>query len=274
MAGRSGFFGGPRQGEADDRDAGFGVGSDDQAGGFVRLGDSRPLREIDFSHIPGFDPIWGTLGAPASQSSDPWQAGNEEPDNDGPIVDVEIFGNGFEISGRVCVGQFPRLSDWLNMQQGFIRVQEGTIAHIGRRNMPDQDGQQGSLWVRSDQIVIIAERAVTGAVASGAPAVPKQRRKAMILVPGYSLRGSLHVHAHGSMKQFLETPDPRFIPITDTTVRWTDNPEVVSRFPFALINRHQLISVLDEPTSPAGENGVTGERHLGEMPLHRASGAA
>jgi hypothetical protein len=108
----------------------------------------------------------------------------------------------------------------------------------------------------------------------GAPVVQKERRKARIVTPGYSLRGNLHVHAFGSMKQFLESPDPHFIPITELTIRWTSDPALVSRFPFGLINREQLISMLDEPATPAGEGSQSEGDNEAELPLQQRWGAA
>lgn len=277
MAGRPGFFGGPRQGDAPERDAEFGFGSDTENGSpFARLGDSRSTRDGGFGATPGFDPVWGTLGPPAAQAIDPWKTQADEPEADGPIVDVEIFGDGFQISGQICTGQFPRLSDWLNMQQGFIRVQEASLAHLGHGNLPDPDHQKGTLWVRLDQIVVIAERAVMSTARPGPLVVQKEKRKATIVTPGYSLRGLLHVHAYGSTKQFLESPDPHFIPITDILIRWTSDPRLVTHFPFAMINRQQLISVLDEPATPAGEEsqGDSSGEHDADTPLHEERGAA
>ena len=275
MSGRPGFFGGLRTSEAPERDAEFGFGSEAREGSpLVRLGDSRPNRDDGgFGAVPGFDPVWGTLGPPVAQANDPWQEKSEEVET-GPIVDVEIFGDGFQISGQICTGQFRRLSDWLNMQQGFIRVQEGSMSHLGHANLPDPDHQKGTLWVRLDQIVLVAERAVVATTRPGAPVVQKERRKATIVTPGYSLRGNLHVHTYGSMKQFLESPDPHFLPITELTLRWTSDAALVSRFPFALINRQQLISLLDEPATPAGEGSQADQDHEAELPLHQRWGAA
>ena len=273
MSGRPGFFGGTRTGDAPERDAGFAFASDGREGTpFIRLGESQTGRDDGgFSAPSGFDPVWGTLGAPSAQSNDPWQVTQEDVET-GPIVDVEIFGDGFQISGQICTGQFPRLSDWLNMQQGFIQVQEASLAHLGHGNRTDSERQKGTLWVRLSQIVLVAERAVAAAARTGAPVVQKERRRATIVTPGYSLRGYLHVHTYGSMKQFLESPDPHFIPITDLTIHWTDDASLVSRYTFAVINRDQLISLLDEPATPAGEGSQADGG--AEMPLHRRSGAA
>ena len=265
MAGRPGFFGGIRQSDAPDRDADFGY-APREGSPFIRLGDLTGA-ELGAGRTPGFDPVWGTLGSPMDEAVDPWQTQSADVEA-GPIVDVEIFGDGFQITGQICTGQFPRLSDWLNMQQGFIRVQEGTLAHLGPGNMPDPEHQKGTLWVRLNQVVLVAERSTATSLRPGAPVVQKERRKATIMTPGYSLRGYLHVHTFGSMKQFLETPDPHFIPLTDLLVRWTSDPTLVTRFPFALVNREQLISLLDEPASPSGEgSALDGESE--DVPLRR-----
>jgi hypothetical protein len=55
------------------------------------------------------------------------------------------------------------------------------------------------------------------------------------------------------MKQFLETQDPHFLPITDVTVRGLADPEVVTRFPFAIVNREQLVTVLAEAAESAAD---------------------
>jgi len=276
MSGRPGFFGGGRPSDAPERDAEFGFGPGTLDGTpVIRLGDNRPNRdEGGFGSTPGFDPIWGTLGPPIAQAVDPWKEASEDSEN-GPIVDVEVFGDGFQISGRICTGQFPRLTDWINMQQGFIQVQDASLAHLGHGNLPDPDHQKGTLWVRLAQIVLVAEHTPVATHRPGAPVVQKERRKATIVAPGYSLKGNIHVHSYGSMKQFLESPDPHFIPITDLVLRWTTDPTITSRFPFALVNREQLISLLDEPAAPMGEGSQAGSQDTeGELPLHRRSGAA
>jgi hypothetical protein len=43
------------------------------------------------------------------------------------------------------------------------------------------------------------------------------------------------------------------LPITDLTVRWLSDAALVARFPFAMVNGEQPLTVLDEALSPAGE---------------------
>ena len=267
MTGRPGLFGGPRQGDAFERDAFSGDARDSRAGG-----------PAGFGSVPDFDPVWGTLGPPSASTGDPWLSGPQDPDDGGPTIDVDIFGDGFEIAGQIRAGQFPRLSDWLNMQQGFIPVQNASIVHLGHDNMPDQDHQPGMLWLRLDKIVLVAERATIQAARPGAPVVQKERRRVTVVTPGFSLRGNLHVHAYGSMKQVLESPDPHFLPLTELVVRRLAENALVIRFPFALVNREQLISILDETAAAAGESANSGQRETrdeeAEMPLSKRWGAA
>lgn len=273
MAGRPGFLSGLR-GDQSDRDADSGFGS-----GFgvenVRLGQPPSRSEGGFDTPPGFDPVWGTLGAPTAGGSNDWLSRSAEEEPEGIAVEVEIFGDGFQISGQIHTGQFDRLSDWINMQSGFIQVRDAWHVHLGQRNLPDPEQRRGVLWVRLDQIVLVAEQPAVQQSRGRAPVVQKQRRKVSIVTPGYSLRGNLYIHAHGSMKQYLESPDPRFLPMTELNVRWLSDPTLVARFPFAMVNRDQVVTVLDESASPAGDTArALPDASEGDMPLHRRSGAA
>jgi hypothetical protein len=279
MAGRPGFLGGYRQDQASDRDAGveFGVDALIGAAPQVRLGDpDSPRGDAGPGGTPGFDPVWGTLGPLDAQGGDPWKANSPEAEAEGPAFDVEIFGDGFRIAGQIRTGQFGRLSDWLNMQSGFIQVKDGTQARPGGAADSDPEEKRGTLWVRVDQVVLVAERANIQQARPGVPVVQKERRKVSIVTPGYDLRGSLHVHTQGSMQQYLDTPEPHFLPMTDVTVRWLSDPTLVARVPFAMVNRRQMITVLDEPSAPADDaapgNGETAAD--APMPLHRRFGAA
>jgi hypothetical protein len=240
----------------------------------IRLGDPNAPRSGEgFGTPPGFDPVWGTLGAPPAQTNGDWLT-RDDDGLDGVAVDVEIFGAGFQISGQIRTGQFDRLSDWLNMQTGFIQVRNAWHVHLGQISAPAPDQRKSTLWVRLNQVVLVAERSPVVQNRPGAPVVQKQRRQVSIVTPGYNLLGSIHIHTYGSMVQFLESPDPHFLPITDLTLRWLSDPAMIARFPFAMVNRDQLVTILDETSSPAGDSAHTDGEIEEEMPLHRRFGAA
>jgi hypothetical protein len=267
MAGRPGFFG-TRQGDADDGGAQDGFGPQT-----IRLGDPDGYGQgSGFNTPPGFDPVWGTLGAPGSQGNSDWMARSEEDDLEGVPVDVEIFGEGFQVSGTIRTGQFSRLSDWINMQNGFIQVRDAWHVHLGQVSAPNSDERKGTLWVRLDQVVLVAERSAMQAQNTGAPVVQKQKRLASIVAHGYTVRGNLFLHTYGSMKQFLESPDPHFLPMTELALRWLSDSALTARFPFAMINRQQVVTVLDESSIPA--NTPSRAEADEEMSLQRRYGAA
>jgi glyoxylase-like metal-dependent hydrolase (beta-lactamase superfamily II) len=101
------------------------------------------------------------------------------------------------------------------------------------------------------------DRSAIRRVRPGAPIVQKQRRRVSIVTRGFELQGNIHVHADGDMAQYLEASEPHFLPITDLTVRWLSDPARVAQFPFALVNREQLVSVIEESGPPA--SGLTDE---------------
>jgi len=215
---------------------------------------------------PGFDPVWGTLGAPGPEEGDDWLE-REGAELGGLAIGVDVFGNGFQISGQIRTGQFDRLSDWINVQSGFIQVRDALLVHLGQTDGPDLEQRRGLLWVRLDQVILVAERSRGQSSGRGAFVVPKRRRKVSVITPGYDLQGSIHVHADGSMAQLLELPEPHFLPITDLTVRWLSNSTLVARFPFALINRSQLVTVLALPAvdKAVKERGETVEERADDQ---------
>jgi len=240
----------------------------------IRLGDPNGQRPNDgLNTPPGFDPVWGTLGAPAVHSGDDWLVRKDDTADDGVAIEVDVFGNGFQVSGQIRTGQFDRLSDWINMQTGFIQVMNASHVHPGQsRNAADQ--RKGTLWVRLNQVVLVAERAPVQQSRPGAPVVQKKKRTVSIVTPGYDLCGNIHVVAYGSISQFLESPDPHFLPITDVAVRGLADSTMIGRFPFAMVNREQLVTVLDETISPEGDCGQPEADTDDDMPFHRRWGAA
>jgi hypothetical protein len=273
MVARPGFLGGlhPEGSRERDDTSGFGAGVPTDRLPIARLGHPVGARSAAIPGGPGFDPIWGTLGAPIPPVDEGWLG--RENTADGILQGVEAFGDGFQISGHVRTGQFDRLSDWINMQTGFMQVQDAVLSHLGLPEGPSSDQKRGTLWVRLDQVVMLADRSPVQGSRPGAPVIRKQQLRVSILTPGYSLQGSIHVHANGSMAQFLETPDPRFLPITDLTVRWLSNPALVARIPFALVSRQQVVTILAESAG-----GAHSARDLAagaeESPFRVRSGAA
>ena len=261
MAGRPGFLAGLRR-------------SDDLTDPFAEIGlDTGSLGGPTIAHLgnpivapvddvfgagagPNLDPIWGTLGSPTSQGSVQWLGPTEETAEQAAI-DVELLADRFHLTGQVQTGRFDRLSGWLNMQSGFIQVQNAVPVDPGRAGAPSSGRREANQWVRLDQIVVVADRSAIRRVRPGAPIVQKQRRRVSVVTRGYELEGNIHIHADGDMAQYLEASEPHFLAMTDLTVHWLSDAARIAQFPFALVNREQLVSVIEESGPPA--SGLTGE---------------
>jgi hypothetical protein len=90
MAGRAGFLGSLRGGDAPARHAGAEIGSDSLIGdAFLGRADDPDNRRAGsgFAAAPDFHPVWGTLGASAPQSGDDWLSQGEE-EAEGAVIEV------------------------------------------------------------------------------------------------------------------------------------------------------------------------------------------
>jgi hypothetical protein len=243
MSGRPGFLLGFGGGAASESDLGRGVGSvppiGAQAEALVGPGEQGGL-----GGAPGSDPVWGALRPPLVQEHDPWLTRPSEVEFVATGTDAEIFCEGFQISGQLDTGQFGRLSDWINMQSGFISVRNASIRHLGEANGPNLEGGT-TQWIRLEGIALVAERVRLEQSGPRALVVPKLPLRVSMLTSGYRLDGSMHVLSDGSVSQYLAAPDSHFLPITDVTVRSLSDPTLAARFPFALVNRDHLVAIVN-----------------------------
>ena len=49
-----------------------------------------------------------------------------------------------------------------------------------------------------------------------------------------------------SIMAFIDATDPKFIPMTDVRVRWVTDRKLAARYPFALLQRTQIVGVATE----------------------------
>jgi len=170
MAGRTGFFGGLRGNDTPERDADTEFGLDGLIVGppLVRLDNPNGGRSRWLWRRVRLRPYLGTLGAAIPE---PLTTPRTRPR--ARLSEVEIFGNGFQISGQIHTGQFDRLSGWINMQSGFIAIRDALHVHPGKAGAPDLDQRKGTLRVRLSQIVMMAERSAVQAPRPGAPVGPE-----------------------------------------------------------------------------------------------------
>jgi hypothetical protein len=203
---------------------------------------------------PLTSPAWAAARSALLRPDDPWLTQSSQRPEAGTMLEVDIFCDGFRTSGWVNTGQFDRLSDWLNMQSGFIAVRrDGPAPSADGATAPDGTAGNASeaagvRWVRLSSVVLVADREGAGTQQGWhpAPVVQKERVRVSIVTPGYRLDGDLHVHSDGSLSEYLSVPEPRFLPVTDVSIRSRFDATEAARFRFALVNREHLVLVADE----------------------------
>jgi hypothetical protein len=186
------------------------------------------------------DPIWGT-GVPP--------VGLEE--RGGRTQELELIGDRLRASGVADLGRFHRLTDYVNMLQGNFTLRDVTLlSHDGeptRLTMPE-------LRVRLDDVAIVAERHSEGQPHDDqAVVLEKVEQRLVLLTPSHLVAGDIHIHAGGSLLHFIDSTDPRFIPMNDVRIRWLDDRALVGHFEFALVHRAKILGVATEGLGTGSE---------------------
>ena len=183
------------------------------------------------------DPIWGS------------GAGSDAENRQ---QDVELIGNRFRASGTAQLGRFRRIADYVNFLEGFFTLRDVTMLERGGDPLEISIPE---LRLRLDDVGIIAQRE---AQASAPPAdagvlVDKVSRRLVIMTRAHLVAGNVQVHADGTLLHFVDSNDPKFIPMSEVSVRWLDDHALAGRFPFALVQRSQILGVATEGLEGADE---------------------
>lgn len=157
---------------------------------------------------------------------------------------VELVGLHLRVRGEVSLLKFNRLSDVLNHNRGFLRLKDAMLL---RRNGEPTDLTISELMVNEDQITFVgqsAEEAGTGrAGGSGGADRPMMERfpkQLVIFTPGHTLSGTIYAFQETDIATFVDTPDPRYVAMTDVTARSLTDRRVVSRYAVVMVNRTQM----------------------------------
>jgi hypothetical protein len=182
---------------------------------------------------PWDDPIWGTRIAPS---------GLEE--RGGQLVPVELIADRLRAEGTAELGRFRRLTDYVNMLQGYFVLDDVTL--LSRRGVATRLAMP-KLRVRLDDIAVVGQRDVPEAPAPDPDfLVDKVRQHLVLMTVAHLVSGDVHVHSGGSITHFVDSPDPSFIPMSNVRVRWLDDRRLIGRFDFALVHRAKILGVAVE----------------------------
>jgi hypothetical protein len=159
------------------------------------------------------------------------------------VATVELLGNQLRAEGLVDLGNWTRVSDYVNFLTGFFTIRDVTLlSRLGeptRLTFPD-------LRVRLDDITIVGQRDPGPQVDPGDRYIPKERRRLVLTTVAHIIYGHAYVHEQASMTAFVDATDPRFIPMTNVRVRWLADRRLAGRYPFALIHRSHIVGVATE----------------------------
>jgi hypothetical protein len=192
------------------------------------------LAGIKIQSDPGSnDPIWGTGISPEGLEV---RGGDEQY--------VELIGDRLRAAGVTDLGRFRRLTDYVNMLQGFFTLRDVTIltraGEPTRVTMPE-------LRIRLDDVALVVQRRADQAPAPDPSLVlEKVEQRLVLMTPAHLVAGNVHVHAGGSLLHFVDSSDPKFIPMSDVRVRSLDDRTLLGHFDFALIHRAQIVGVATE----------------------------
>jgi hypothetical protein len=176
--------------------------------------------------------------------SDAAPVGRDEP--------VELVGTNLRLTGDVSLGRFSRLSDLINASRGYIRVRN---AQLLQRNGEPTNLILSELMVDQDEISYIAQPQAEAPEPSAAGGFiepsfgdnveARQAREFVMFTPGHTVTGKVHIFGQTDLAGFVDATDPRFVPVTDVTMRSLSDRRIFSRYDFILINRTQMIAAAE-----------------------------
>jgi hypothetical protein len=174
---------------------------------------------------------------------------------------VELVGVHLRVSGDISLLRFTRLSDLVNHGRGYVKL---TGAQLLRRNGDPTGLIVEELMVNQDEITFMGQKerdvsqAQTGLIGGmDRPLMPRIARELVIFTPGHILTGTIHLFAETDIATFVDSPDPRFVVMTEVTARSLYDRRVISHFGLVLVNRTQVTAAaMRELAGGADESGV------------------
>jgi hypothetical protein len=179
---------------------------------------------------------------------------------------VELIGAQVRVSGSVDVGSFPRLSDFVAVHAGTLRLYDAVL--LNRRGLPTAERME-SLHLRLEEISLIGQRHTAELERPNEDLfVDKWRQRVTILTVAHVLDATVSLYPGAEAVTYLEAPDPPFVPLQHVSVRWVGDRRLRASFSFALLNRQAIVAVALQDRA-AGSSGalqpLRANRALGEI---------
>jgi len=177
----------------------------------------------------------------------------------GASAQIELVGMHLRVRGTIDIGRFQRLSDRINHGRGYIRIGD---ARLLKRNGDPTPLLVDELFVNQDEVTFIALAHATDEVTVADPSqgdrplIEKDPRRFLVFTPGHVISGTAHVYREMTVERFADTTDPRFIAMTDASVRSLADRRIVSHFDLLLVNRTQMTAVAEPEQGAAPDAPV------------------
>lgn len=161
---------------------------------------------------------------------------------------IELVGTHLRLTGHINLGRFGRLTDLINASSGYVRVHD---ARLLRRNGDPTSLVLPELMVDQDEISFIAQHEAPppepgSAIGFIEPVYAatehRKAREFVIFTPGHTVTGKVHVFGQTDLAGFVDSTDPRFVPVTGVTTRSLADRRIISHYDFILMNRTQMIA--------------------------------
>lgn len=192
---------------------------------------------------------WGDSPPTFDRSSDVWGTGQsafaEGADEGGGEQYIELIGTQLWVAGMVDLGRFRRISDFVNIVQGYLVIKDVVVltrtGEATRLTMPE-------LRVLPDDIAIVGQlgndkpQQATGTGVF----IEKVAQRLVVMTRSHIIDGDVFIQRDGSIMSFVDATDPKFIPMSDVRVRWVSDRKLAARYPFALLQRTQILGVATE----------------------------
>lgn len=158
---------------------------------------------------------------------------------------LELIGSQLWLAGMVDLGRFRRVSDFVNLVQGYMAMRDVVVlsraGEATRLAMPE-------LRVLPDDIAVVGQLGddTSQAAADGPAFIEKRKQRLVLMTRSHIIDGDVFIQVDGSVMAFVDATDPKFIPMSDVRVRWVTDRKPAARYPFALVQRAQILGVATE----------------------------
>jgi len=190
---------------------------------------------------------WGDTALTFDRNVDAWggEGGIAGEGEGGGEQYLEMIGSQLWVAGMVDLGRFRRVSDFVNLVDGYMVLKDVIVltrtGDATRLAIPE-------LRVLPDDIAVVGQVADDKAQASteSGTFIEKTTQRLVVITRTLMIDGDAFIHGEGNIMAFVDATDPKFIPMANVRVRWLSDRRLAARFPFALVQRTQILGVATE----------------------------